>query len=88
MKKEDLHERQLKAYRSAQYTADSLTKIDSPCYEYRARFICGIYFYPWSPKLNSLNTIDYNPKVLDREILFKNILTETRQFAQHGRSKS
>lgn len=71
MKEEVLHENQLEEYRSAQQTADSLTKFVAPCYEYKARFICGVYHYTYTPKLRKLSSLDHHPKVLDRKVIFK-----------------
>lgn len=78
MTNETLHESQLKAYREAQVKADLLTKMESPCYVYRAKFICGVLyptkiFYLSELYLCSRSTFHsppYDPARVDVEIIF------------------
>lgn len=71
MAKVGLNSHQLLKYKSAQGTADSLTRLYSPCYEFRARFICGIYYSHFNSSiLSSINQLNFNPQVYKRQVIF------------------
>ena len=67
----NLHPSQIIAYKKVQQTADSLSRLHSPCYEFYAKFICGVYYRNEYPKYNSLFLLDYDVAIVERKVYFQ-----------------